>query len=135
MLPRAVLFVIRLEGVGDFAGFAVADWSAVDRSDCDDLRGGAGQEAFVGGVQVVAHERLFRHGNVALVAQLHNDVPCDARKDARRRIGRQQFSILYDENIVAAALGHMPDVVIHHGFVSAEQLCLGLGQDAAEVVQ
>src|SRR4051812_36318859 len=47
----------------DGPGLAAADHPSVDLDDRDDLGGGAGQEAFVGGVDVVARQRQLLHGD------------------------------------------------------------------------
>ena len=67
-----------LDAIGGVAFGAVADTAVVDLADRGDLGGGAGQEKFIGQVQLVARQRLFLQRDVQLLADAEYRIAGDA---------------------------------------------------------
>jgi hypothetical protein len=80
---RADFFVEGFEeALGDGARFGGADGTVVDAGDGDDFGAGAGEEAFVGDVDVVAGEVRLGDGDAGLAGEVHDDLAGDAQEDA-----------------------------------------------------
>ena len=90
------------EGLGRRPAHALADDAAVDLDGGDDLGAGAGQEDFVGAVQVVAREvALDDLGAEVLLDELHDDVARHADEDAGGGRRREDLALLDVEEVVA----------------------------------
>src|SRR6266851_2442483 len=71
------------ELLGDGPGFAGADGSAVTFDNGNDLGGGAGEETFVGRVNVQTRQGCLLNGDLGRLGQLNDRVPRHAFQNAR----------------------------------------------------
>jgi len=120
---------------GDRAGLAGADGPAVALDHGDHLGGGPGQEALVGGVDVVAVHGPLDDGDSGLPGKLDHGVAGDPFQDPGVDRGRDQFATFDDEDVVTSAFGDLALVVEHQSFEAAGVGPLDLGEDRVEVVQ
>src|SRR5262245_47367556 len=108
--PCAVLLVLSghhveerlLDRFRHRAGLAGADDAAVELADRRHLRRGAGEEALVGDVDVVARQALRPH----LVAEAGGELDHRGAGDARERrsqLGLPQHAVFHDEDVLARA--------------------------------
>src|SRR6202035_949108 len=91
--------------LGDLSRAPGADGAVVDGADRHDLGGGAGQEGFVGQVQVGADDGLVAD----LVAEVVGDGLDRVLRDAVQRAGvgsgrREEHAVAHDEDVLAGAL-------------------------------
>ena len=85
-------------------GLAAADRPAVHPDHRDDLGAGAGQEALVGGVDVVRERQgLLRKRDAGRAGQLDDGVARDAFQDAGVVGGVQERAVLDEEDVVAGS--------------------------------
>ncbi len=123
------------EAGGDRAGRARADRAAVDVDDGNHLRRRAGEEAFVGGVEIVPRERGLAAVDPGRVGEFHDGVAGDALEDAGVGRWREQLPRPHDKHVVARALGHLALVVEHQGLDAAGPQALELRHDVVQVVE
>ena len=112
-----------------------ADHAPVALDDRDQLGGGPGQEALVGGEHVVTVHRPLDHRVAGRAGQLDDGIAGDSLEDSRVDRGRMNLAAMHDEDVVAGALGDLALVVEHQGFQAARLGSLDLGQDVVQVVE
>ncbi len=120
---------------GDGADDVVGDGAVVDLVDGDDFGAGAGEEEFVGGVEVVTGEVAFLEGDVGGVEEADDDLAGDADEDAAVFWGGGDDAVFDHEDVVAGAFADVAEVIEHDGFGDAGVVCFPLGHDVIEVVE
>jgi len=125
----------RDEFLGVSARFAVSDGTRIDLHHRDHLGRRAGQEHFVGGVEVVAGEEFLLGGQAHFGGELHHAMARDAVQGPGRGGRGHQVFPLHVEDVVPRAFRHHPFGVQHDRFRRVGEVGLDLGQDVVEVVQ
>ena len=120
---------------GDGAGFAVTDEAAVELDGGDDLGGGAGEEAFVGGEEVVASHHLLFAGEAELAEDFDDGLAGDAVETASGDGRGVDFAVFGDEDVVAGAFGDVALFVEHDALFATGLDGLNFGHDVVEVVE
>ena len=120
---------------GDGAGFAVTDEAAVELDGGDDLGGGAGEEAFVGGEEVVASHHLLFAGEAELAEDFDDGLAGDAVETASGDGRGVDFAVFGDEDVVAGAFGDVALFVEHDALFATGLDGLDFGHDVVEVVE
>ena len=123
-----------LDLFGEGAAAARADLDAVHLADGRDFGGRAGEEDFIGDVQLVARDALLHHFQAQVLADVHHGVARDAVERAGRQVGRVDHAVLDDEDVLARAFGDEARGVQQDGLVVAVVQRLGVGQDGVGVV-
>ena len=116
-------------------GLAVGDGAAVDLRHRHQLGAGAGDEALVGGVDVVAVQPHLLGIDARLGCQLQDGAAGDSLQGAVLGRRREQLTGANDEQVVGAAFGDEAGVVEQDGLVGAGSLRVDLGEDVLQVVQ
>src|SRR5512133_713977 len=93
-----------LDLLGDRAARAGADLDPVEFADRRDFGGGAGEEALVGDVDLVARDALLHDLDAQVLADREHGVAGDAVQGAGRQIGRVDHAALDHEDVLARAL-------------------------------
>src|SRR5262249_2209747 len=119
----------------DRSGLAAADDAIIDLHDRDHLRRGAGEEAFVRGVDVVARQGHFLRGDPGGAGQLQDRAARDPFEDLRVDRGGAQDTGVDEEDGVARAFGDLALVVEYDRFEAAGPDRLDLGENVVEVVE
>src|SRR5262249_1879726 len=96
---------------GDGTGLTVADESAVALDYWHHFGGGAGQETFVGAVDVVTSQGHFLHRDLGFAGQAEDGVARHAFEDAGDQVRRAQDAVLDEEEVVASAFGDLAVVI------------------------
>ena len=120
---------------GDGAGFAVTDEAAVKLDSGDDLGGGAGEEAFVGGEEVVAGHHFLFAGEAELGEQLDDGLAGDAVETTGGDGRGVDFAVFGDEDVIASAFGDVALFVEHDTLFATGLDGLDLGHDVVKVVE
>lgn len=119
----------------DGARVAGADGSAVDFGDGGDFGGGAGEEAFIGDVQIMPLERFFGAGDLKFFAELDDHGAGDAFENAIVGGGRGDVAVADDENIVGGALGDVAVVIEHDRLGHAGVGGFDFGENVVQIIQ
>src|SRR5690606_17403914 len=117
---------------GDRPAPARADAAVVDFADGRDLGGGAGEEGFVGDVDVVARQALGDHLQSQVGRQRVHGGAGDAGEGGGD-LGFADHAVLDDEDVLAGAFGHEALGVEQQGLVVAVLQGLGVGDDGVGV--
>ena len=96
-----------LQLLGDRAAAAAADDAIVEFANRGDFRGGAGEEGFVGNVDVVAGETARLHFETELACHLDDGVARDAGQ-RRGDLGFVDLAVLDDEGFSPAPSATKP---------------------------
>ncbi len=123
-----------LESAVEGAGAGV-ERPAVDAFDRDQFGAGAGEEAFIGGVEVVGSEASFMGGNVVVTGQFEDQPAGDAGECTVGGGGCEQFAMADDEEVVGGAFGDVALGIEQDGFVGAGVVGFDPGEDVVEVVE
>ena len=124
-----------VEQFGDWAGLAATDWASIQLNDWNDFSGRACQEAFIGGVKVVAIHGAFHHNKPRLTCQFDHRFPGDPFQNAGINGRGVNFAPTHDEDVISCALCDISLVVEHQRFQAARVGPLDLGEDIIEIVQ
>src|SRR5215213_10958738 len=95
--------------LGDRPESPAANLSAVDLDDGEDATGGAAEEGFVGGVEIVRGEVALLRGDIKLGRDLEDGLAGDPLQDAAAR--SVERAAANEEDVRAAALGKQTAVV------------------------
>ena len=96
-----------LQSFGDGAAAAVADGAIVDFADRGHFGGGAGEEGFVGDVDLVAGNAAFGHSKTQFCGQLDDAAAGDAVQGGGQ-VGGDEFAIVDQKDVFAAASSNWP---------------------------
>ena len=102
--PRHSLEERLLQLLGDRSALAIANLAVVDLADRRQLGGRAGQEDFVGDVEVVAGERGLDDFEAPVAGDLDDRMARDAVEDAVEW-RRSDLAVADDEDVLARAFG------------------------------
>jgi len=118
----------------DGAAAAGADLDAVEFADGRDFGGGAGEEGFVGDVDLVAGDAFLHDLQAQVFGDVEHGVAGDAVEGASRQVWRVNDAIFDDEDIFACAFGDKACAVEQQGFVVAVVGGFHIGQNGVGVV-
>src|SRR5205085_3648326 len=93
--------------LGDRAAAALADRVVVDLADRRHLGGGAREEELVGAVELAARDVADLDVEAQVLRDGEDRVPRDAGEDGAVGAGRDQTALHDEEEVLAAALGHV----------------------------
>src|SRR6478672_7824089 len=116
------------EVAGDGPGFAVADCAVVNFDNRDDLGGAAGEEAFVGDVDVMAREWHLADFDPCTAGEFDDRVARNALEDSGVEWRRLQNAASNQGDVVAGGFGNFPFLIEHQGFDTAGFKTLDFGQ-------
>lgn len=121
--------------LGDGARFASSEDALIEFGGGDDFGGGAGEKAFVAGIDIVAGQVAFGERNAQLSGNVDDRGAGDAGQGAGgdRRGGDE--TVADDEDVVAGAFGYQSQVIEDQSFFGASLECLDLGHDIVQVIQ
>ncbi len=111
------------------------DGPAVHRDDRNDFGPRAGQEALVGGVEIVPGDAPLECGNPEPLRQFHHEPPGDPFQGPVDGGGGQKPAVADDEQVVRGALRDEPLAVEHDRLDAACVLRFDLGEDVVQVVE
>ena len=106
-LPRDQFGEGLVDGLGDRAGAAVADGNPIHGPHGRYLGGGAGEEDLVGDVEPFARDHLLSDLVAKFAGEDDDGVAGDAGEDGCPRGRGDDATVLDDEEVFAAALGHV----------------------------
>src|SRR5450830_804330 len=95
-----------LDFFGDRAAAAATEFDAVEFANRCDFSGGAGEEGFVGDIDLVAGDALLYDFQPQILADVEHGVAGDAVQGASGQVGRVDHAVLDDKDVLARAFGH-----------------------------
>ncbi len=109
--------------------------AAVDLAHRHQFGTGAGEEAFLGGMEVIGGQRLLLYRDVLFARETQDQGSGDTGQGALAHRWSLQHAIAHDEQVVGSALGHSACAIEHHRLVGAGAIGLDACQDVVQVVQ
>src|SRR3954451_21046282 len=123
-----------LQLLGDRAAPADADLHAIEFADGRHFGGGAGEEALVGDVDLVARDALLHDLDAQVLGDVEHRVPRDSVQGARGQVRRVDHAVLDHEHVLAGAFGHEARAVEQQRLVVAVVQRFHVGEDGVAVV-
>lgn len=120
---------------GNRAGFAVADASAVEFDEGNELCRGSREEAFVRRPDVETRERLFDDFNAEPLRDVKHRAARHAAERAAADGRRNELVFENDEHVVAAAFRDVAFVVEQQAFLIAQFVGFDFRENVVEVVE
>src|SRR5215216_866380 len=117
----------------DGARFPITNLTEIDLAQANHLRSGTTYEHFIGGIELVTRDWLFKYR----VTQVFSDCKKRMARDAfqQRRSGRRDdLASSDDENVFSRALSHIALRVEHDRLLKTKPDRFRLGQDAIDII-
>ena len=125
--------VLFAQVVGDGTGFAVADGAPIHFEDGREFAHSACGEAFVRCIDFGKRCVAFGNFDAQVAREIDYDTSCNAGQ-AGIRMGRDERSFFYDEDIGGIGFGNIAEDVEHDRVINACDIGLDFGEDVVDQI-